>query len=200
MSPSEPFPSNESTPAIGGNPGNPQEVSPETWQILQARWKSILALEASIEVLRMSMEGLRAQMDTGFKHPLTVEEKVNALQSDMAQWNKAKNRVHYALPKVREFIHRATWAQGVPERKQLDEIVKNNIDPQIPFPELDKVPEQMDFLLKERQILSAQGNAVFQDCKSIAADIQRTLRTLQTNAASRARKKMDSTRTKGKYL
>jgi hypothetical protein len=200
VSPSESFPSNEPTPVIAGNTGSQQEVSEETWQILQARWKSILALEASIDVLRMSMEGLRAQMDAGFKHSLTVEEKVNALQSDMAQWNKAKNRVHYALPKVREFIHRATWALGVPERKQLDEIFRNYIDPQIPFPELNKVPDQLDYLLKERQILSAQGNTVFQDCKGIAADIQRTLRTLQSNAAARARKKMDSTRTKGKYL
>ena len=182
------------------NDGGQQVVSQETWQTLQARWKSILALEASIEVLRMSMEGLRAQMEAGFKHPLNVEEKVNALQSDMAQWNKAKNRVHYALPKVREFIHRATWALGVPERKELDEIFKNFVDPQVPFPGIEKVPDQLDSLLKERQVLSAQGNTVFQDCKSIAADIQRTLRTLQTNAVARARKKMDSTRTKGKYL
>ena len=36
---------------------------------------------------------------------MNVEEKVNALQADVAQWNKAKNRIHYALPKVREFIH-----------------------------------------------------------------------------------------------
>ncbi|HLW68049.1 MAG TPA: hypothetical protein VKS79_22215 [Gemmataceae bacterium] len=191
MNPSEQPPTNDR---------GPPEVSQETWQILQARWKAVLALEASIEVLRMSLEGLRAQMEAGFRHSLTVEEKVNALQSDMAQWNKAKNRIHYALPKVREFIHRATWALGLPERKKLDEIFKEFVDPQIPFPEVNKVPDQLDYLLKERQILSAQGNTVLQECKSITTDIQRTLRTLQTNAASRARKKMDSTKTKGKYL
>jgi hypothetical protein len=189
-------PSEHSPPNNSGQP----EVSQETWQILAARWKSVLALEASIDVLRMSMESLRAQMEIGFKHSLTVEEKVNGLQSDVAQWNKAKNRIHYALPKVREFIHRATWALGLPERKKLDEIFKDFVELQIPFPEMDKVPDQLDYLLKERQILSAQGNTVLQECKSIAAEIQRTLRTLEVNAAARARKKMDSTRTKGKYL
>jgi uncharacterized protein YoxC len=191
VNPSEQAPSNDSSQP---------KVSQETWQTLEARWKAVLALEASIEVLRTSMEGLRAQMEAGFKHALNVEEKVNALQSDMAQWNKAKNRIHYAMPKVREFIHRATWALGLPERKKLDEIFKDFVEPQMPFPEMDKVPDQLDYLLKERQILSAQGNTVLQECKSIAADIQRTLRTLQTNAAARARKKMDSTKTKGKYL
>jgi hypothetical protein len=140
------------------------------------------------------------QMEASFKHSLTVEEKVHALQSDMAQWNKAKNRIHYALPKVREFIHRATWALGVPERKKLEELFKNLEEHQTPVPEMDKVSEQLDSLLKDRQVLTAQGTTVYQECLSISADIQRTLRTLQTNAASRARKKMDSTRTKGKYL
>ena len=29
---------------------------------------------------------------------LTMEEKMNALNADAAQWTKAKNRVHFAVP------------------------------------------------------------------------------------------------------
>jgi len=54
----------------------------------------------------------------------------------VAQWSKAKDRVHHALPKVREFIHRATWALGSPERKKLEELYKNYIRPKVPFPEI----------------------------------------------------------------
>ncbi|HEV3146171.1 MAG TPA: hypothetical protein VGZ47_19955, partial [Gemmataceae bacterium] len=177
-----------------------QQIPLEWWQALEARWRSVLGMEAAIENLRSQMDGLRAQLEAAFRHQLNVEEKVNALQSDMAQWNKAKNRIHYALPKVREFIHRATWALGLPERKKLEELFKNYIEPRNPFPELDKVSEQLDYLFKERQILSGQGATVHQECVSISSDIQRTLSALQRNARDRARKKMDSTKTKGKYL
>jgi hypothetical protein len=146
------------------------------------------------------MEGLRAEMEAASKKTLTTEEKVHALNADVAQWNKAKNRVHYALPKMREFIHRATWAIGTPERKKLEEIFKNHIQPQIPFPQMDKVPEQLENLLKERQVLSAQGVTVYQECISISADIQGALRTLQSNATANARKKMAATRKKGKFF
>jgi hypothetical protein len=173
-----------------------QAALQEKWQFLLTRWKTILGLEASIEALRISLEGQRAEMESAARKGLNVEEKVHGLQSDVAQWTKAKNRVHYALPKVREFTHRATWALGIPERKKLEELVKNFIEPQIPFPELDQVPEQMDNLLKERQVLSAQGNTVQQECRNICAEMQRSLSTLQRNAADNARRKRDAKKEK----
>lgn len=176
------------------------EVRPDHWQILEARWRQILGLEAGIESLRQQMDSMRSQMESAFKQSLTVEEKVHALQADVAQWNKSKNRVHYCLPKVREFIHRATWALGIPERKRLEEIFKSYIEPRVPFPDLDKVPEMLDSLFKDRQVLTAQGTTVSQECRGIMAEIQRTLRTLQSNAAVRAREKREAMRTKGKHL
>jgi hypothetical protein len=176
-----------------------QDVPPEQWQALEARWKSILGQEAGVESLRATLDGIRAQMEAAFKHPLNVEEKVHALQYDVAQWNKAKNRIHYALPKVREFIHRATWSLGIPERKKLEAIIKDYIEPQVPFPELNQVPDLMDFLQKDRQVLAAQGTSVATECRSILAEIQRALSTLQRNAVARARASRDAKREKGKY-
>ena len=146
------------------------------------------------------MEGLRAEMEAALKKTLTTEEKVNALNADVAQWNSTKSRVPYALPKVKEFIHRATWVLGSPERKKLEALFKNRTEPPVPFPELDKVPEQLDHLLKERQVLSGHGVMVYQECKSICANIQGALRTLQNNAAARAHKKRGEARAKGKSL
>jgi hypothetical protein len=131
---------------------------------------------------------------------LTTEEKLHALRSDIAQWNKAKSRVHHALPKVREFIHRSTWAMGAPERKKLEELYKNNIRPQIPFPQIERVLEQLEHLQKDRQVLSAFGTTVLQDCKAITADIQGALRTLQSNAATRANRKRGATGPRGKMF
>jgi hypothetical protein len=173
-----------------------QPMPPERWQALEARWKSILGMEAGIEAARMSAEGLRAEMEAGFRKSMNVEEKVNALQADVAQWSKAKNRIHYALPKVREFVHRATWVLGQSERKKLEELFKNHVEPPVPFPELDQISEQLDALLKERQVLAAQGNTVAQECRSICAEIQRAFSTLSRNAADRARKKRDAKREK----
>jgi hypothetical protein len=158
----------------------------------------ILGLEATIDSFRLRMDGLRAEMEASTKRMLTTDEKVNALNADVAQWNKAKSRAHYALPKVREFVHRATWALGTPERKKLDELFKTHIQPRIPFPEMDKVPEQLEHLLKDRQVLSASGVAVCQECQGITADIQGALRTLQSNAAANAVKKRGAPGIKGK--
>jgi hypothetical protein len=177
-----------------------QEVPPEKWQALEALWKGILGLEASIDALRLGMEGLRADMDAAFKRPMGVEEKVHGLQSDVLQWNKAKTRVHYALPKVREFIHRATWASAIPERKRLEDLVHNHIEPRIPFPQMDAERERLEHLQKDRQVLFAQGNAVNQECRGILAEIQRAFSTLQRNAADRAREKRSAGREKGKHL
>lgn len=177
-----------------------QEISPQQWQALDALWKGILGLEAAIDALRLGMDGLRSEMETAFKKSLTVEEKVNALQADVAQWTKGKNRVHYALPKVREFVHRATWALAVPERKRLAEVVKDHIEPQVPHPDMDGVREQLGHLQKDRQVLFQQGNAVNQECRGILAEIQRALGTLQRNAAENARRKRSTGREKGKHL
>jgi hypothetical protein len=117
--------------SVGPTESCEPETLEERWQDFEARWKVIGSLEVTIDTLRISMEGLRAEMEGSTKKTLTMEEKAHALSADTAQWNKAKSRVHYALPKVREFIHRATCAKGSPERKMLDELFKNDIRPPI---------------------------------------------------------------------
>jgi len=194
VDPSQQGPANE--PEATANESGEEVV----WQSLEKEWRTILGLEASIESSRQSLDSLRAEMEGAFKKQLTVEEKLHALQSDVAQWNKAKNRIHYALPKVREFVHRATWALGQPERKRLEEIVRNHIEPRIPFPEIDQLVEQLAHLQKERQVLFAQGNSVYQECRAIMGEIQRALSTLQRNAADNAFRKRSAKREKGKYF
>ena len=179
---------------------DPLEIPTPTWQDLEARWKAIVGLEAAIDTVRIGMEGLQAEMEASLKRTLTTEEKVHALRADLGQWNKAKSRVHYALPKVREFIHRSVWAMGSPERKQLEELYKNHIEPQIPCPQMDKVFGQLENLQKDRQILSAHGATVYQECKSIATAVQGALRTLQSNAAANARNKKGATSAKSKFF
>ncbi|MBX9585393.1 MAG: hypothetical protein K2X87_34225 [Gemmataceae bacterium] len=189
-------PAPEAAPAELGE----SEVPPEKWQALDALWQAVLALEAGIAATRMSVDGLRAELESACRRSLAPDEKVNALQADVALWNKAKSRVHYTLPKLREFIHRATWATAAAERKRLEEVVKNHIEPRVPFPEVDRVREELEHLQKDRQVLSAQGNAVYQEGRGLAAEIQRTLGALQRNAADRARAKRDPGRGKGKFF
>ncbi len=174
------------------------EIPLAKWQDLEARWKAILGLEAAMDTLRMSMETLRGELEGSSRRMLTTEEKLHALRADVAQWTRAKDRVHHALPKLREFIHRAVWALGSPERKKLEEIHKSHIRPKIPFPEIDKLLDQLESMQKDRQILSAQGTAVYQECKGVATEVQTALRTLQINAASNAHKKKGGTGAKGK--
>ena len=164
------------------------------WQNLESRWNTILALEVTIDTLRLRMEALRAEMEVALNKTLAGDEKVHALNADVAQWNKAKSRGRYALPRVKEFIHRATWAIGTPERKKLEELFKNHIRLHIHFPQFDKVHEELEHLFKDRQILSAQGMTVYHECKSSTADIQSALRILQSNA----NKKRVANRAKGK--
>jgi len=190
----------ESTPEATGTAAAGIDIPPEKWQALEACWKSILGLEASIDSSRMNMDGLRIEMEGAFRKTLAVEEKLHALQADVVQWNKAKTRVHYALPKVREFIHRATWAVAVPERKRLEEIFRNHIEPRVPLADVDRVREQMEHLQKDRQVLFATGNSIFQECRTITAEIQLALGTLQRNAADRARQKRSAGREKGKHF
>ena len=176
-------------------------MPPEKWQALEALWKAILGLEASIDTLRLSMDGLRAEMEAAFKKSLTVDEKVHALQADVAQWNKAKSRVHYALPKVREFIHRATWALAVPERKRLEELFRNHIEPRVPFPEMDQgAGADWNTCKKTVRSYSRRATRSTRSVGDLASEIQRALSTLQRNAADRARKKRSARREKGKHF
>lgn len=176
-----------------------QEVPPETWQMLESRWRSILGQEAAIESQRAALDSLRVEMENASKRALNVEAKVHATQFDVLQWNKAKGRVHFALPKVREFIHRATWATGIPERKKMEAIFKDHIEPRVPFPELNQTSDLLDFLQKDRQVLAAQGNTIAQECRGIIAEINRTLSTLERNAATNARNKRDAKKERGRY-
>ncbi len=177
-------------------PGIPEE----TWQELEGRWKAIEGVEAAVDTLRIRLEGLRADMENLSRKTLTAEEKVHALGADMSRWNKTRSRVHYATPKVREFIHRATWAAGTPERKRLEELFKNDARPDIPLAEVDKLREELENLLKDRQVLSANGVLVRQECEGITTDMRTALRTLQSNAAARARKNAHASRGQGKFF
>ncbi len=187
-------------PAVAPSEGSEHEVPEAKWQELEGRWNTILGVEASIDTLRISMESLRAEMEASSRRALTTEEKVHALNADVAQRNKAKARVPHALPKVREFIHRSTWAAGTPERKKLEELYKNHIQARVPFPQMGLVAEQLECLLKDRQVLSAHGMTVYQECKTITADIQGALRTLQGNAATNAAKKRGTNIARSKTL
>jgi hypothetical protein len=186
--------------AVAQSESGELEIPAAKWQDLEARWKAILGLEASVDTVRISMEGLRAEMEASSKRTLTTEQKLHALRADVAQWNKAKSRVHHALPKMKEFIHRSIWAMGSPERKKLEELYKNHIRPRIPFPQIDSLLEQLESLQKDRQVLSAHGGAVYQECKTISTDLQGALRTLHTNAVANAHKKLGGTGAKGKFF
>jgi hypothetical protein len=89
---------------------------------------------------------------------------------------------------------------GTPERKKFGELFKDDVQPDIPPPEIDKLPEQLEYLLKDRQVLSAAGVTVYQECKGISADLQGTLRTLESNAAVNKDRKRRAGNAKGKFF
>jgi hypothetical protein len=171
---------------------------PATWHDLDALWKAILGLEATVDTLRKSTEGLRAELEASMKRALTADEKIHALAADVAQWTKAKGRAHFALPKANDFIHRATWAAGTPERKRLGELFKDPAGTHPALPPGEDVRQELEALRKDRQVLSALGVTVYQECRAVSADVQGALRRLQTNAAVRASKKKGGTGAKGK--
>ncbi len=183
------------TPGVAREQGQDPGHLLERLQELEARWNAILGLEAAINALRQRVEGAQAELEAASKRALTMEEKLHAPNADVAQWNKAKSRARYALPKVRDFIHRATWALGTPERKALGELLKDGVRPDLP---LDELPDQLERLLKNRQVLSAQGGTAYQECLSVTTAIQGAFRTLQSNAATNAQKKRNAARNKGK--
>jgi hypothetical protein len=171
----------------------------EAWQAVEALWKTVLGLEAGIDVARLAADGLRGEMEAEFRRPLTVEEKLHALQADVAAWTKAKSRVHFALPKAREFVHRATWAAAAPDRQRLGEVFRPG-GPPAPPPAADDVRGRLEHLQKDRQVLTAQGNAVLQECRSALAEVRTALAALRRNAADRARQKRSAGREKGKHF
>lgn len=184
--------------AVADEVSREPEAAPVEWQDLEALWKAVLGLEAVVDTLRRIMEGLRSELEASLRGTLTADEKVHALAADVGEWNKAKSRARYALPKASEFIHRATWAAGTPERKRLGEVFKEPLGTHAPLPRAEEVLHELESLRKDRQVLSAQGQAVHQECKAISADVQGALRRLQSNAAVRASKKKGGTGAKGK--
>jgi hypothetical protein len=176
------------------------EIPLEKLQDLEARWNAILGVETAIDQLRQRVEGAQAEMEAASQRMLTMDEKIHASNADVLQWNKAKSRARYALPKAKEFIHRATWAPGTPERKKLGELFKDGLRPDIPLPNMDQLPEELAKMLKLHQVLSAQGGTVYQECKSITAEIQGALRTLLSTAAANAQKKRVAGHKKGKFV
>lgn len=180
--------------AVANNESSDADNFLVKWQTLETRWNTILGMEVTIDTLRLRMEGLRAELESSSSKSLSTDEKLHAQNADVAQWTKAKSRARYALPKAKEFIHRATWAMGTPERKKLAELFKNQTQPELLFPQIDNLQGELENLLKDRQILSAQGVTVYQEGRSSCDDIQKALSTLQRNAAANAIKKRAATR------
>jgi hypothetical protein len=179
----------------------PQAAVPvEQLHNLEDRWNVILGLEAAIDQLRLRVESAQAEMESASQRMLTSDEKVHALNADVLQWNKAKSRARFAVPKAKEFVHRATWVIGTPERKKLGELFKDDLRPDTPLPNAAALPDELARMQKHLQVLSAQGGTVYQDCKAITAEIQTTLRTLLGNAAAHAQKKRVASHKKGKFV
>ncbi len=189
-------PVQEATDGVSSEPA----TTPAEWHDLEARWKAVMGFEAALDATRKSVEGIRAELQAASRKMLTADEKVNALAADIGLWNKAKNRAHYSVPKANEFIHRATWAAGTPERKRLGELFKKHDGTQPILPPADQVSQELEILRKDLLVLSAQGVTVYQECKAVLADVEGTLRRVQVNAAVRASKKKGGTGAKGKSL
>jgi hypothetical protein len=171
--------------------GGPKAATPQ-WEELDSRWKAILGLEATIDTLRISLESLMVEMENSLKKTLTMEDKLHAPRADVSQWTKEKKRVLDAIPKVKDAIHRCVWAVGTPERKRLESLYNDYIEPKIPFPEMGAALKELEALQKARQVLFSQGQGVYQESRTIATSVQGALRTLQTNAAANAKRKRDA--------
>ena len=95
---------------------------------------------------------------------------------------------------------RATWVVGTPERKKLEDLFKDENPPEMSLPEMIKLVDQLENLLKDRQVLAAQGVTVCQECRTVANGIEGSLRNLKANAAARAAKRRRAGRPKGKFF
>jgi hypothetical protein len=169
------------------------------WEMLESRWNTILGIEATIDSMRLRMESLRGELEAASNKSMSADEKLHAANADVAQWNKAKSRAKFVLPKVKEYIHRATWVLGTHERKMLAELFKHDAQVELEKLDLSDLHNQLENLLKDRQILSAQGTTAYQEGKAGCDDVQRSLRTLQTNAQANAVKKRAATRAKNYF-
>jgi hypothetical protein len=185
-------------PAVAPNESTDPEIPEERWQYLEARWNTIRGLETSIDMLRSSMQTLQSEMETCLSQALPFQAKLHALSSDLAQWDKAKSRVRYGLPKIKEFLHRSTWATASAERKKVEELYENHVRPRIAIAQIDEAVIQFDGLLKDRQVLSSQGASVHQECKKCVDEVRAAMRTLQSNAAANAKRKGDKSGPRGK--
>lgn len=183
----------ESTEAMSASSDPKQALI--KWQELQARWNNILGMEVTIDTLRQRMESLKSEIESESARAMTTDEKLNSLNADVAQWNKAKSRARYVLPRIKEYIHRATWVLGTPERKTLEETFKKDAACPSNLAELDR---ELQILLKDRQILAAQGTTCHHEGRSSCDEIKKTHQTMHRNAAANAVKKRAITRAKGK--
>lgn len=178
----------------GPTASSPVEVSLSTWQDLEARWKAILGVEVAMDVSRKSLESVMVELENSVKKALTAEEKTHAQRADVTQWERARTRVHHVVPKVKEAIHRVVWSLGAPERKRLEELYKDHIQPHIPFPQMGSMLLLLENLLKDRQVLAAHAQTVYQEGRGIATEVQGALKTLQNNAATNAQKKKNESK------
>jgi hypothetical protein len=174
-------------------------MRPAKWQQLEARWRGVLGLEATIETLRIRLKALWAEMEASLKMPLPAQEKLHASAADVSQWTKAKARVYSTLPRAKDFVRRATWATGTPERKRLGEFFKHADGFSIPCTERDEMLEELEVLRQNLQNLSTRGWAVSNECKLVSADIQQALSKLQSSSAARGAQKRGATRARFKY-
>jgi hypothetical protein len=171
-----------------------KRLRPAKWQQLEARWKAGLGLEAAIETLRIRLKGVCKEMEASLKTGLTSEEKPNASAADLSEWSKAKSRVHLSLPKAQNFIQRASWATVIPDRRTLTEFFKSADGVFAPNREIDQMLERLEALRRDLQVLSAQGWAISDECKSVTATVQGSLEKLQKNSAARSAQKRRATR------
>lgn len=184
--------------AAGSGPhaaqGSLPPVPEATWQKLELHWKAILTIEANIETVRRSTASLVNELESLSQTTLSIEERTDAVRMDITRWEQAKKRIPFSLPKLNDFIHRSVWAFTAPERKHLEALYKEHIEPQIPFPHLANVLNEQEALQKARQVLLALGHAAYQEGKAISTEAQAALQTLRNNAVANGRKRRDAAR------
>jgi hypothetical protein len=80
----------------------------------------------------------------------------------------------------------------------MEELIRTHIQPRIPFVGMEQVMARLESLLKERQVMSANGVMVYQECKGVAADVQGAFSNLQRGASNNLVKKRGQTIARGK--
>jgi hypothetical protein len=167
------------------------------WQEPESQWKTILGLEGNIDDLRGAIERLCAELEASLKRALTTEEKLHALAADVSEWTQARGRIQFGLPRAKDFVHRAKWAKGTPERRLLANFFKSAPGVSTAGPQINQA---LEVLRKNLQILYAQGVAISYECKSVSANVQGALGRLQSNSTARRAQKMLANRAKRKWI